>query len=253
MPFQTFSLHQLGWRPQYAHASTLDDFEAGYPARVTAVRRGSVALLCSRGAGTAALAWQLAGAGIVPGDWVMVERTSGRVTRVLPRQSWLGRAQGVAAANLDTVFVPGGFEPRLDVPRLQRGLALARAGGITPVLVLEGAGRDADVHARLDALRRWLPAAAVVALDGADPAGLARLAPWLAPGSTVAVLGGASALAARLAGPGGVRHGALSVTAGGAWVIDTPTLRALAAHDEMEEAGARVKRVAAQSTCSYIA
>ena len=94
---------------------------------------------------------------------------------------------------------------------------------------------------------------AVVALDGADPAGLARLAPWLAPGSTVAVLGGASALAARLAGPGGVRHGALSVTAGGAWVIDTPALRALAAHDEMEEAGARVKRVAAQSTCSYIA
>ncbi|HKR77144.1 MAG TPA: ribosome small subunit-dependent GTPase A, partial [Rhodanobacter sp.] len=84
MPFQTFSLHQLGWRPQYAHASTLDDFEACYPARVTAVRRGSVALLSSRGAGTAALAWQLAGAGIVPGDWVMVERASGRVTGVLP-------------------------------------------------------------------------------------------------------------------------------------------------------------------------
>ncbi|NMW23802.1 ribosome small subunit-dependent GTPase A, partial [Rhodanobacter denitrificans] len=39
MPIQNFTLHQLGWRPGYAQHLTLQDFEAGYPARVVAVHR----------------------------------------------------------------------------------------------------------------------------------------------------------------------------------------------------------------------
>lgn len=232
MPFQNYSLHQLGWRPQYARELALDDFESGYPARVTALQHGGVSLLSSRGAGTAALAWHLANAGLVPGDWVMVERASGRVSALLPRRSLLERmaagapGRSALAANLDTVFVTGMFGAGLDVPWLQRSLALARAAGIAPVLVLDGVGRQADVHARLDALRRWLPAVDVVALDSADPHAAARLAPWLEPGTSVAFLG-AAAWAARLAS--GARHGAMFPTAAGVWVIDVPELRALPA------------------------
>lgn len=249
MPFQNYSLHQLGWRPQYARELALDDFEAGYPARVTALRHGDVSLLSSRGAGTAALAWHLAGAGIVPGDWVMVERASGRVSTLLPRHSLLapaaaGTPRRPAAANLDTVFVTGTVGPGLDMPRLQRDLALARAAGIAPVLVLDGVGRTGDAPARLDALRRWLPVADAVALDGADPCAATRLAPWLEPGCTVAFLGGAPALSARLAATG-MRHGTMIATAGGAWVVDMPASRPPLVCEEPEACPvAPVKRVA---------
>lgn len=230
MSFPIHTLHQLGWRPAHARGLALEDFEHGYPARVTARRHGSVSLLCSRGAATAALAAPMVGAGIVAGDWVMVARSSGRVSALLPRHSLLqtdapATPARALAANLDAVLVAGTLGASLDVPRLQRGLLLARAAGVAPVLVLraDGVERSADVSARLDALRRWLPAAAVLLPDAAAPASLARLSPWLAPGHTAAWLDAGAAWPAWRADEAVVRYGAMTATPNGAWVIATPT------------------------------
>ena len=50
MSVQFPTLSQLGWRPGFSQHLTLQDFEAGYPARVTDVQHGGMSVLSSRGA-----------------------------------------------------------------------------------------------------------------------------------------------------------------------------------------------------------
>jgi ribosome biogenesis GTPase len=251
MPFQTFSLRQLGWQPRFARRLTLADFEAGRPARVAAVHRHELVVLSSHGCGSAALPLRIAGADspVAVGDWVLVGHESGRVLRLLERRSLVAvgdaRRRRPVAANLDTLFVAmdgQDFQAR----QLAEHLALARDARVAPVLVLTKAGPDADVgDARIAAARRLRPGLAAVVVDVAGPDPVRPLAPWLGTGRTVACAGGADAgewLVRQLLGGqerrtvGATPSAAaaahrIPATAGmapamsGAWVIDAPALR----------------------------
>lgn len=253
MPFPICSLHQLGWRTRYAHDLTLDDFEAGYPARVVAVHRDRCAVLSSRGPGTVALPVRTVGAeaGFAVGDWLLLEYRSGHVRRRLERQSLLAGPAidgapppSPAAANLDTLFVVTACDTDFSVARLQRYLALAFEARVTPVVVMTKADRCADAPAWLATAQRLLPQAHVLLVNAHERISVAQLGPWLVPGSAVALVGSAGAGKRTLMrhwrdGAVDVPHGhdVLARPAGtvpsmrplrtGAWVIDTPGLHEL--------------------------
>jgi ribosome biogenesis GTPase len=254
------SLHQLGWRSCYAHGLTLADFEVGYPARVVTVRHDRLSVLSSRGPGTTRWPLRPVGAiagGVAAGDWLLLEQRSGCVLRLLARQSLLG---GALAANLDTLFVVTACGGDFSVARLQRYLALAFEARVTPVVVMTKADRCVDAPAWLATAQRLLPDARVLLVNVDERGSAARLEPWLAEGSTVALVGPAGAGKDNLmrhwlddaadapagrgapAGPAGMPPSMRPLRTG-AWVIDTPGLRGLCDVMAMPSGGGASSRV----------
>nr|WP_199044907.1 ribosome small subunit-dependent GTPase A [Dyella sp. ASV24] len=256
MPSQTFSLHQLGWQPEYAQYLTLADFEAGYPARVMAAHRSGLIVMSSRGQTPVVLPRDLveADTGVAVGDWVLVEHEADRVLSLLDRRTVLVRLaaggdhrQQSIAANLDVLFVVSSCNDDFNPSRLERYLTLALDAGVTPVIVLTKADMADEVADYVTRAEQLMPGVPVIALNAMDAGSVSQLAPWLASGRTVAFVGssgvGKSTLTNSLIGEGwqqtsGIREddarGRHTTTAremfptpSGAWVIDTPGMREL--------------------------
>jgi ribosome biogenesis GTPase len=223
VPFPTLS--QLGWRPGFSQGLTLQDFEAGYPARVIDVGRGGMSVLSSRGASMLPLPPGGAPAPLV-GDWLLLEMDAPRVLRRIERHSVLAGA----AANLDTLFVVDSCGDEFDLARLERHLALAFAAGVEPVVVLTRADLCTGVPACIHRVQALAPGVACIAVDATVAATTRPLLAWLESGRTVAFVGspgvGRSSLIGALAGAGPRTAGMFQLP-GGAWVVDTPALREL--------------------------
>jgi ribosome biogenesis GTPase len=109
----------------------------------------------------------------------------------------------VIAANVDTVFVVTSLNRDFSPRRLERYLAFAWEGGARPVVVLSKADLCEDPAASVEeteSVSAGVPVVAVSALSG----DIAALEPFLAPRTTVALVGssgvGKSTLANRLLG-----------------------------------------------------
>jgi ribosome biogenesis GTPase / thiamine phosphate phosphatase len=185
------------------------------------------------------------------GDFVL--HHEGRVTRLLDRQSHLTRrASGSAterqliAANLGALAVVSSCNADFNMARIERYLAMARAGGVVPLVVLTKADMN-DPAPYLEQLAAAAPDTVALALNAQDKAAVAAaLAPWIAPGQTLALAGssgvGKTTLAnalteethltqaireddARGRHTTTARHMVRLVTGG--WLIDTPGMREL--------------------------
>jgi len=254
-------LRLLGWNPYFQQQ--LEQGPEGTPARVGAEHRGRWTRLvldapaewlevCGALRRAPAEAWPAVG------DWVVVDAQH-RIRRVLARRTHLVRqaagpatAAQVSAANVDVVFVVTSANQDLSPRRIERYLTAIHGGGARPVIVLN----KADLVLRVDPAAYAVRLAEVEEVAGGAPVhavsalagdGLDALAPWLAPGQTVALLGssgvGKSTLANALAGAdvqatGPTReadsrgrhtttHRELVALPRGAWLIDTPGMREL--------------------------
>ncbi len=149
------------------------------------------------------------------GDWVAVRPRSGEgravIEAVLPRRTAFVRGaaggRGVAqvlAANVDTAFLVMGLDGDFNLRRLERALVLAWESGAEPIVLLNKADLCNDVPARRAEVERVASGVAVRVLAAKVGEGLDALAPWLAPGRTVVLLGssgvGKSTIANRLLG-----------------------------------------------------
>jgi ribosome biogenesis GTPase len=192
------------------------------------------------------------------GDWVAVRpgEADGRsvIAAVLPRRTaFVRRAAGarsvaqVLAANVDTAFLVMGLDGDFNPRRLERALVLAWQSGASPVVVLNKSDLTDELQARRAAVEQAAPGVPVCVLAAKHGLGLETLAPWLAPGRTVVLLGssgvGKSTLVNRLLGrekqaTRAVRasdqrgrhatsHRELIPLPGGALLVDTPGLREL--------------------------
>jgi ribosome biogenesis GTPase / thiamine phosphate phosphatase len=239
------SLEALGWSQFFADAFAPYEPEGLIPGRVAVQERGAVVLFTTNGPVQAR-------GHAVTGDWVAFDPDRGAVGAVLPRRTrfarkepWLTEEQ-VVAANVDTVFLitdcGRDFKPR----RLERYLTATWDSGADPVIVLTKSDLADDVWetvAEAEAVAFGVPVHAVSSVTGE---GVDELAPYLAPGRTVALLGssgvGKSTLANRLLGEellatGDVRsdgrgrhtttHRELVLLPGGALLLDTPGMREL--------------------------
>ena len=231
MSVQFPTLSQLGWRPGFSQHLTLQDFEAGYPARVTDVQHGGMSVLSSRGATVLPLPPGEAPAPVV-GDWLLLGMDAPHVLhRIEPHSVLAG-----SAANLDSLFVVDSCGDDLDLPRLERYLALAFAAGVEPVIVLTRADLCAQIPSCIRSVQAVAPGVACIAVDATTASTTKPLQAWLESGQTVAFVGapgvGKSSLIDTLAGEA-PRHAGMFQLSGGAWVIDTPELRELRA-DEVD-------------------
>jgi ribosome biogenesis GTPase len=202
----------------------------------------------------------------VVGDWVALSRPEGHdvaiIEAILPRSSafirkdpGISTMEQVVAANIDTVFVMQSASGRgVNLRRLERELVLAWESRARPLVVLTKADLADDWEdQRLEAASASA-GVDVIATSAITGQGLDELAPYLARGSTVALLGasgvGKSTLINRLVGEqvqataevrekdDKGRHTTVArelvpLPSGGV-VVDTPGLRALALWDADE-------------------
>lgn len=220
-------------------------------ARVTAVQRDWLTLDDGHQPFAARALGHLPGQAVV-GDWTLVRDSGGQawVERLLEPTTRLARrtpsGRQLLAANVDTALLLMGLDKDFNPRRMERTIAVARACGVAPVMVLTKSDIGADAADKVAQLRRRIPdeVPALVLHPGEHQAAEA-LAPWLGAGQTLVLLGssgvGKSTLTNTLTGSsqatGGTRRGddhgrhtttarSLHRCAAGACIIDTPGLRA---------------------------
>jgi ribosome small subunit-dependent GTPase A len=260
-------LAELGWGPPFEAAFGNRPVEGAVPGRVARVDRGALTVLTQAGELRALVAAQLAHdpdplQAPTVGDWVVLQ--DGVVTDVLPRRTAIVRGGAgspetpqVLAANVDKVFVVCSLEGRFRARRLERLLVLAWQSGAAPVAVLTKADIAEDVAGAVEAAERLIGAGDVVAVSSISGVGMDAVCAFLEPCATVVLLGpsgaGKSTLANRLGrgavdlatgdlrGDGKGRHTTIARELvrlpGGALLIDTPGLRALALFDADQAIG----------------
>lgn len=260
MLFDPGALGALGWKPFFQSQLDLDELETTIPARIAAVHRGRIDLIRPSGPDSADTRHDLPAGALAVGDWVLSDPGTATPLRLLDRSSLLqrraagtGREAQLIAANIDTLFVTSSCNADFNPARLERYLALAAQSDITPVLVLtkaDMADSAEDYAAQASDLARGL---IVETVDARDPESLRGLRAWCGKGQTVGFVGssgvGKSTLVNTLTGDdqdtAGIREddakGRHTTTSRslhrmptGAWLIDTPGMRALRLYDVAE-------------------
>jgi ribosome biogenesis GTPase len=249
-----FSLSQLGWRAFFSQQLTLEDLDRHEPARVAGVHRNRIQLLTEHGEHDAITSSAIDFSSIAVGDWVLLERDSPRIARILERASLLSRIaagserrEQFIAANLDTLFIATSCNQDFNPSRIERYLSVALDSDVEPVILLTKSDLTDAAEIYVEQTRIAAPRIAIFAVNAHAPDSLIALQPWLGSGRTVAFVGssgvGKSTLVNTLIGTvsqatASIREddarGRHTTTSRqlismpqGAWLIDTPGMREL--------------------------
>ncbi|MEW9853583.1 ribosome small subunit-dependent GTPase A [Novosphingobium sp. M1R2S20] len=261
MEASNLTLAELGWRPFFSNQVSAEESRWCCPVRVMAVHRGMVAI---QGEGIdTSISSVLATPGgpedrPAVGDWLLVDRESQDVVRILDRKNLFKRPQPgddrrvqLIAANVDTLFIVTSCNQDFSVARIERYLVLAREVRVHPVVVLTKVDLAEAPERFLGAVRGLQPELEVEMINGRDPSSVARLAARCAIGETVALLGssgvGKSTMINTLRGSDSIATQAVREADGkgrhtttvremhrlgrgangGGWLVDTPGMREL--------------------------
>ncbi|WP_299048825.1 ribosome small subunit-dependent GTPase A [uncultured Tateyamaria sp.] len=184
-------LQALGWQPFFAQQISVEDLSATPPIRIVEVHRSGLHAL-----GDGIDTTLPPRADVTVGDWLMLDPSHPRSSRLLERTSLIkrrapgtDRQEQLIAANIDTTFIVTSCNQDFKVARLERYAALAFEARITPVIVLTKTDLVTDAQSYIDAARSVSEMIDVVALDARGSAPKMELAAWCKPGKTVAFLG----------------------------------------------------------------
>ena len=267
------TLAQLGWRSFFNEQVSAEQSHNCQPVRVMSVHRGRVTV--SGGGVEDSIASSLPARGGAEdrptvGDWLLIDRNTRSLVRILDRTSLFKRpAPGderrvqLIAANVDTLFIVTSCDQDFNVARLERYLVLAREVGVRPVVVLTKADLSPTPEGLVDAASALQSGLRVELVDGRDPTSAARLAGYCGLGETVALVGssgvGKSTLVNTLTGSDRIAtqavreddgkgrhtttvremHRLAGGADGGGWLVDTPGMREL----QMSEVASGVTEV----------
>lgn len=247
----SFSLADMGWQNFFQQQLSLEEWDSTIPFRIVEQQRSQLQLI---GEGSSqSLPVPVSAPPLVVGDWLLLN-DAGRFERALDRRSCFQRkAAGTAvrtqliAANVDTALIVCSLNEDFSLNRIERYLAIVKDAGAEAVVILSK--RDLNPHWEecVQEVQALDPLLMVHALDCRSPEVRSVLAPWLARGQTVSLLGssgtGKSTLCNTLGQSlqqltGGIRDqdgkGRHTTTArsmiplaDGGWLIDTPGMREL--------------------------
>jgi len=253
----SMDLTNYGWSPHFQSQLDLTDLETKAPVRVLAIHRGMIEVAGPSFAGkvdTVLLDEAKDEGRATVGDWLLLDRSTGRPVRLLERRSLFKRkAPGTAhtiqliAANVDTLLIVSSCNQDFNQARLERYLALAREAEVQPIVVLTKADLADDPSIYVAKAAKLLPGLLVECLDARSVTDVAILKPWCEHGQTVALLGssgvGKSTLTNALIGDeiqvtknireddDKGRHTttgrSLHRLPSGGWLLDTPGMREL--------------------------
>jgi ribosome biogenesis GTPase len=265
MDLQAPTLAELGWTAFFSEQLSADEGRRFRPVRVMSVHRGMVSVL---GEG-----FEDSISSILPmsrgpedrptvGDWLLIDRDSGGIVRMLNRTSLFKRPSPaddrrlqLIAANVDTLFIVTSCDQDFNVARIERYLVLAREVGVRPVVVLTKADLSLATQPFVAAAGALQPKLQVELVNGRDAMSLARLAAHCGMGQTVALVGssgvGKSTLINTLKGSDSIATQAVREAdgkglhtttvrqmhrlgrgpGGGGWLVDTPGMRELQMSD----------------------
>ncbi|MGI9507888.1 MAG: ribosome small subunit-dependent GTPase A [Geminicoccaceae bacterium] len=257
MTEKPLDLADYGWSPHFQSQLDLADLDTKAPVRVVAVHRGEIEVAGPTFTGridTGMLENRDDEERATVGDWLLLDRATGRPARLLERRSLFkrkapgtGRALQLIAANVDTLLIVSSCNQDFNLARLERYLALARDAEVQPIVVLTKADLTEDPGSYAAKAARLLPGLLVECIDTRSAADIEKLKPWCGRGQTVALLGssgvGKSTLTNTLAGEAvqstrGIREDDAKgrhTTTGrslhrlptGGWFLDTPGMREL--------------------------
>jgi ribosome biogenesis GTPase len=267
------SLLQLGWKPFFSEQVSVDEDRRCRPVRVMSVHRGMVTVL---GEGSEISISSILAVAKGPedrptvGDWLLIDRASHAIVRILDRASLFKRPAPsddrrlqLIAANVDTLFIVTSCNQDFNVARIERYLVLAGEVGVRPIVVLTKSDLTPDPERFVRETRALQPRLQVELVNGRDPKSVARLAAYCGAGETVALVGssgvGKSTLVNTLKGSDSIATQAVresdgkglhtttvremhrlgSGPNGGGWLVDTPGMREL----QMSEVSAGVAEV----------
>lgn len=184
-------LDALGWQPFFAQQTDIEELNKYAAARIVEVHRSGLHVL-----GDNVDLMLAPDADLTVGDWVILERESKEIQRILDRKSLLKRrAAGterkaqLIAANIDTAFIVTSCNDDFNVARLERYIALAFEAEITPVIILTKTDLVEDPQPYVDQARAISEQVTCLALDARSEEPKAKLADWCKPRATVAFLG----------------------------------------------------------------
>jgi ribosome biogenesis GTPase len=252
----------LGFSPFFGQQLTPEERATAEVGRIVRVQRSGLTAAIATGECTVPLGghwWALpAEARPTVGDWVVFDPRGERVQRLLERKNVLQRmAAGtradiqLIAANVDTAFIVTSCNAEFNPSRLERYLAWTLDADVAPVLVLTKADLAPDAEQYRDAALTIRRGVCVELVNACDPATLQGLRGWCLTGQTIALVGssgvGKSTLFNSLTGDGSQATGAIREAdargrhtttdrslhrlANGAWLLDSPGIRALALGD----------------------
>jgi ribosome biogenesis GTPase / thiamine phosphate phosphatase len=248
------TLEALGWSQAFTDAQTDPVYDGTIPVRVMAVHRSALDVLGPDFSGRITLT---GGSDreedrATVGDWIAMDPQTQRIAALYPRKSLFKRRNAgrtnrvqLIAANVDTVFIVTSANMDFNVARLERYLALANEAGVLPVVIITKADLVDDLAPFIEAARAIREDLLIEAIDSHNPQDMTRLAPWLAKGQTVALMGSSgvgkstiinSLLQTAVQETQGIREGdsrgrhttsgrSLHLMQTGGWLIDTPGMR----------------------------
>ena len=267
------TLEALGWCERHRAELTAHASEGLVPGRVVAEHRSHYRVATDLNELTAGTTGSLRNSAVqrsdLPGvgDFVGVRLAAGdgpaTIEVVLPRTTALVRkASGerqpqLLAANVDVVFIVTAADGDLNLPRIERYLALVRESGAAPVIVLNKADLAEDVGETTRQIAAIAPGAPVYAISARDREGVQGLEKYFAGSQTVGFIGssgvGKSTLTNELLGRAAqatqevrahdsrgrhtTTHRQLFLRSQGGSIIDTPGMRGLELWNAGENVG----------------
>jgi len=264
----TVSLDDLGYASEYDRyikENCPGDFETG---RISRHDREIYSVITTRGLFRAEITGNMRFSAVgksdfpVVGDWVLMIKydDSYIIREILPRKTILARKavnefgeEQLIASNIDFAFIVQSPDDNFNLNRLERYMAIAYAGGISPILVINKCDLIAPGHLEdlLSEVNRRIPGLEVVTTSTINQGGIDPIKNNMQKAKSYCLLGssgvGKSSLVNKLVEGSNIRttgisestgkgkhttsHRELFLTDGGSILIDTPGMRELGVID----------------------
>jgi len=195
------TLKELGWTEDLTQI--FSKYAGPYvPGRVTCRQKTVWDVLIEGGSVTTGISGALKKLGRFPavGDFVVLHHQPDAgislIVDILPQRSVFTRGTSgregtdqVIAANIDIVFIVTAAGHDLNARRIERYLAIAHASGARPVIVINKSDLADDPALLTDEIIPVASGVPVIPVSAIQGDGMARLEPFLTPGTTIVLVG----------------------------------------------------------------